>query len=119
MNIGLWQLILIFVMLLPFILVGMAFDGGKGTKGRLAYLFSLVIFIVSIAASTVLSGIYNLEAIWSVSILIVGFCYLAYSACQRLREIGVSRWWVLLLSLPIINLVFILYCAIVPSSADK
>ena len=59
-----------------------------------------------------------LYAIWSIFCFILGISVFANGA-RRLEDMGVNKWSLLVVVIPIINLIFTLYLCITPSVAKK
>lgn len=56
--------------------------------------------------------------VWSGLLLALSVAYLM-TLCRRLSDIGWSKWWVLVIGLPIINLLFVLLLCIWPGKKDS
>ena len=85
------------------------------------FIFSLIVYfgITYLAFSEFLVSIGALPfVVWSLLCFLLGISQFANGA-RRLEDMGVNKWSLLVVLIPIINLFFTLYLCITPSVAKK
>ena len=101
------------------LLIAFLLDRWNKRKSPLRYFGAvLVSFVIMFASSFVYIGDY-VGFTLHIAVFVIGFSYLLLSTLHRLRDTGYTRWLVLLMLVPGLNLGFLLFCSIFPTKREE